>query len=267
VVCLLFSSFDVDSCPLLLPPLLCQRAANVEVIMLEPQMPEIVGSVDSATSASSAAADAATLAERAISALPLELAADVVDPKRKARSQDPVWKYGWWPDPTKKDFLQCIFCMKVVPAGIKRFKQHLAGGYGDTIKCVKVPELISREMHAYFKKNSKVVINLDDGGEQRNADGPQPSSGTKYKQARKKVAQPSISYFVVSATTKPSTQKESKLVSGMLSKTPEEVVAERHKSSTSQSTLEHCTKKERKPNKSLTTMLLISFMRTGYLCT
>jgi hypothetical protein len=189
VVCLLFSSFDVDSCPLLLPPLLCQRAANVEVIMLEPQMPEIVGSVDSATSASSAAADAATLAERAISALPPELAADVVDPKRKARSQDPVWKYGWWPDPTKKDFLQCIFCMKVVPAGIKRFKQHLAGGYGDTIKCVKVPELISREMHAYFKKNSKVVINLDDeGGEQRNADGPQPSFETKYKQARKKVA-------------------------------------------------------------------------------
>jgi hypothetical protein len=90
VVCLLFSSFDVDSCPLLLPPLLCQRAANVEVIMLEPQMPEIVGSVDSATSASSTAADAATLAERAISALPPELAADAVDPKRKARSQDPV---------------------------------------------------------------------------------------------------------------------------------------------------------------------------------
>jgi hypothetical protein len=101
-----------------------------------------------------------------------------------------------------------------------------------------------REMHAYFKKNSKVVINLDDeGGEQRNADGPQPSSGTKYKQAREKVAQPSISSFVVSAATKPSTQKESKSVSGMLSKTPEEVVAERHKSSTSQSTLEHYTKK------------------------
>jgi hypothetical protein len=116
-----------------------QRATNVEVIMPEPQMPETVGSVDPATSASSAATDAATLAERAISALPPELAADAVDPKRKARSQDPGWKYGWWPDPTKKDFVQCIFSMKVVPAGIKRFKQHLVGGYGDTIKCVKVP--------------------------------------------------------------------------------------------------------------------------------
>jgi hypothetical protein len=212
--------------------------------MPEPQMLKIVGSVDPTISALSAAADAATLAERAILALSPELAADVVDPKRKARSQDPGWNYGWWPDPTKKDFMQCIFCMKVVPAGIKRFKQHLADGYGDTIKCVKVPELISREMHAYFKKKSKVVINLDDeGGEQRNADGPQPSSGTKYKQARKKVGQPSISSFVVSAATKPSTQKESKSVSAMLSKTPEEVVVERHKSSTSQSTLEHCTKK------------------------
>jgi hypothetical protein len=127
----------------LLPPLLCfdscelsctkvdwhrQYATNVEVVMPEHQMPKTMGSVDPATSASSAAADAVTLAERAISALPSKLAADVVDPKRKARSQDPGWKYGWWPDPTKKEFVQCIFCMKVVPVGIKRFKQHLAGG-------------------------------------------------------------------------------------------------------------------------------------------
>jgi hypothetical protein len=208
--------------------------------MPEPQMSETVGSVDPATSASS---DAATLAGRAISALPPELVADVVDPKRKARSQDPRWKYGWWPDPMKKDFVQCIFCMKVVPAGIKRFKHHLAGGYGDTIKCVKVLELISREMHAYFKKNSKVVINLDDeGGEQRNADSHQPSSGTKYKQARKKVGQSTISFFVVSAAT--TIYSEGVKVSEWhVSKTLEEVVAKRHKSSTSQSTLEHCTKK------------------------
>jgi hypothetical protein len=44
---------------------------------------------------------------------------------------------GWWPDPTKKDFVQCIFYMKVVPSGSKRFK-HLAGGFGDTIKCTRV---------------------------------------------------------------------------------------------------------------------------------
>jgi hypothetical protein len=50
-------------------------------------------------------------------------------------------------------------------------------------------------------------------------------------------------------------------VSSMLCKTPEEVVAERHRSKTSQSTLEHCTKKIRRPNKKLMTMLLISYMR------
>jgi hypothetical protein len=53
--------------------------------------------------------------------------------------------------------------------------------------------------------------------------------------------------FIGSAPTKPATQnqKESKSVSSMLCKTPEEVVAERHKCRNSQSTLEHCTKKEK----------------------
>jgi hypothetical protein len=32
--------------------------------------------------------------------------------------------------------------MKVVPSGIKRFKQHLADGFGDTIKWTRVPELV-----------------------------------------------------------------------------------------------------------------------------
>jgi hypothetical protein len=32
--------------------------------------------------------------------------------------------------------------MKVVPSGIKRFKQHLVGGFGDTIKWTRVPELV-----------------------------------------------------------------------------------------------------------------------------
>jgi hypothetical protein len=133
--------------------------------------------------------------------------------------------------------------MKVVPSGIRRFKQHLAGGFGDTTKCARVPELVSKEMHAYLRKNTKVVINLDPGeGEDRNEDAPQPSSGTKYKQAKKQT-QASMTSFVGSAPTKSATQKESKSVSSMLCKTPEEVVAERHKFSRSQCTVEHCTKK------------------------
>ena len=93
-----------------------------------------VESDPAATASSSTLEDIPSLIERAIAKLPPDLAAQAVDKKRKARSQDPGWKYGWWPDPSKKDFVQCIFCRKVVPAEICRFKQHLAGGYGDAIK-------------------------------------------------------------------------------------------------------------------------------------
>jgi hypothetical protein len=47
-----------------------------------------------APSTSSAAADSTPLAEKAISVLSPELVAQAVDPKRKARSQDPGWKFG-----------------------------------------------------------------------------------------------------------------------------------------------------------------------------
>jgi len=53
-------------------------------------------------STSSAALDVSSLVEKAIAALPLELAEQAKDPKRKARSQDLGWKYGWWLDPMKK---------------------------------------------------------------------------------------------------------------------------------------------------------------------
>ena len=47
------------------------------------------------SSAASATPDALSLAEKAIAALPPELRDQAVDPKRKARSSDPGWKYGW----------------------------------------------------------------------------------------------------------------------------------------------------------------------------
>jgi hypothetical protein len=95
-------------------------------------------------------------------------------------------------------------------------------------------------MHAYLRKSTKVVINFDvEEGEERNEDAPQPSSETKYKQAKKKT-QASMASFLGSAPTKSATQKES--MSSMLCKTPEEVV-ERHKLCRSRSTFENCTKK------------------------
>ena len=217
-----------------------------------------------AETASSAAPDGQSIVEKAIAELPPNLAEMAKDPKRKAKSRDPRWKYGFWPDSLKKEMVQCIFCKKVVPAGIKRFKQHLAGGYGDTIKCPKAPELISKEMSIYLKKNARsVIVQVDEGegeggGEQEQEQGAEegeaveqvavPSSGTRLKQAKAaklKVSQAAITSFMVSGPVKPQTQKYSKSISSMLCDTPEEVVAKRHKYGTSQPTLEHCTKKSK----------------------
>ncbi|ONM30638.1 hypothetical protein ZEAMMB73_Zm00001d040145 [Zea mays] len=128
---------------------------NVEVIFPESH---VVGSgnpssvadntVLASASSASAAADSAALVDKAIAKLPADVRAHATDSKRKAKSQDPGWKFGWWPDPTKKDFIRCIFCLKVVPSGIKRFKQHLAGGFSDTTKCSMVPEVVSKDINA-----------------------------------------------------------------------------------------------------------------------
>jgi predicted DNA-binding protein (UPF0251 family) len=126
---------------------------------------------------------------------------------------------------------------------IKRFKQHLADGFGETMKCARVLEVVSKDMHVYLKKNTRPALVLDDDkgveGEDAAA-GPfvsEPSTGTKYKQAKKKVAQAAMSSFIVSAPPKPATQKGSKSVAALLCKSPEEVVAEQHSNKTSQSTL------------------------------
>lgn len=46
------------------------------------------------------------------------------DPKHKAKSTDPGWKYGYWPDPQVKGCIECILCGKQVKQGINRLKQH-----------------------------------------------------------------------------------------------------------------------------------------------
>jgi hypothetical protein len=129
---------------------------------------------------------------------------------------------GWWPDTTNKDFVLCVFCLKIVPSRIKRFKQHLVVGFGDTMKCVRILELVSKEMHTYLKRNMRFVITIDgeeceEGGEQ-NVEGPEPSSRIKNKQAKNKIAQAVMYSFVASTPPKPSTKK-ARIMSAMLSKT------------------------------------------------
>jgi hypothetical protein len=140
-----------------------RRQDNVEVIFPESQ---VVGSgnpssvadntVLASASSASAAADSAALVDKAIAKLPADVRAHATDSKRKAKSQDPGWKFGWWPDPTKKDFIQCIFCLKVVPSGIKRFKQHLAGGFSDTTKC----SMVTRSTRARLVGPSRRLIEI-----------------------------------------------------------------------------------------------------------
>jgi hypothetical protein len=110
---------------------------------------------ESVASASSDVAVGSSIQDKAIAALPTEMAEMAKDTKRKARSSDPGWKYGFWLDIAKKEMVQCIFCQKVVPAGIKRFKQHIAGGFGDVGKCPRAPEVVRKEMADYLKKNAR----------------------------------------------------------------------------------------------------------------
>lgn len=98
--------------------------------------------------------DATSLVAKAIALLAPDIRAHAEDPKRKASSKDPGWKYGFWPDAGKKDQIQCIFCGKKPHGGVLRFKMHLAGGYPVVEKCGKAPAVVRKEMNNYLSKNA-----------------------------------------------------------------------------------------------------------------
>nr|XP_034579986.1 uncharacterized protein LOC117843489 [Setaria viridis]TKW30481.1 hypothetical protein SEVIR_2G040500v2 [Setaria viridis] len=90
------SSDDVD---------VYQRQGNVEVLI--PDNVEGATGSSAADTASSAAPDGKSIAEKAIAFLPPEFAEMARDPKRKAKSNEPGWKYGFWSDtPVRKEFIQ-----------------------------------------------------------------------------------------------------------------------------------------------------------------
>ncbi|RLM69691.1 uncharacterized protein C2845_PM17G09330 [Panicum miliaceum] len=158
------------------------------------------------------------------------------DPNRKlAKSNDPGWKYGFWPTIGNRDVVQCCLCDRRITGGITRLKEHLVGGYGDVQKCVKTTTTIAREMQDAMKKKRPLV--LDDEGEQQGEDNVivlteesqdvarrivHPSSGTaaKRKQSTLKFSEPK--------------EPTTKSVGSMLRKTPIEVVEERHSKGSSQ---------------------------------
>jgi hypothetical protein len=78
-----------------------------------------------------------------------------VDKARKANSNDPGWKYGYWANLQKPDKVTCTLCDTEISGGIKRLKQHLAGGYGDSKMCPKTTTTIRKEMKGYLESNKR----------------------------------------------------------------------------------------------------------------
>ena len=91
------------------------------------------------------------------------------DPARKPqKSKDLGWKYGYWPNLQNKDEVKCTLCGTSVRGGIKRLKQHLAGGYGDAVLCEskELTTEIRKEMSAYLEANKRkrpLFLEEDDG--------------------------------------------------------------------------------------------------------
>ena len=122
------------------------------------------------------------------------------DKARKSKSNDPGWKYGYWANLQDRNEVTCILCGNPQKGGIKRLKQHLAGGYADAKLCEskRLTTAIRKEMRDYLEQNKrKRPLFQDEGdGEQApnvvevvdvEADASvihHPSSGTAAKQRR-----------------------------------------------------------------------------------
>ena len=147
--------------------------------------------------------------------------------------------------------MTCILCGNPQKGGIKRLKQHLAGGYADAKLCEskRLTTAIRKEMRDYLEQNKRKRPLFQDEGEQApnvvevvdvEADASvihHPSSGTAAKQRRS-------TYQFTAAKTKAAPKaaaKTNKTVAEMLRKTPEELVEERY-SKSYQPTIEASTK-------------------------
>jgi hypothetical protein len=177
------------------------------------------------------------------------------DPKtektRKASSNDSGWKYGYWANLKNRDQVTCNLCDTTVSRGIKRLKQHLEGGYGDTKICSKTTTAIIKEMRDYWKSNRrKRAIFLDDNEQQEEEedvmvvdataesvqvqqDAPIESQGSKVQPSPGTAAnQRRATYLYKTPTsikTKANQASKQNSIVEMLRKSPKDVVDERRK--------------------------------------
>ena len=56
--------------------------------------------------------------------------------------------------------MTCKLCDKKVPGGIKRFKQHLAGGFGDVVNCPESSPALKKKMKDYLgcKQEEETIV-------------------------------------------------------------------------------------------------------------
>ncbi|KAG8065215.1 hypothetical protein GUJ93_ZPchr0004g38150 [Zizania palustris] len=104
--------------------------------------------------------------------VPAEQYDPMVDPKRKAKSNDPRWKYGYWTEIGNRDKVTCNLCKTVTMRGI-------------TVMCSKTTTEIRKEMREYLennKRNQAIFVDVDDeGASQGQEQSHQPSSCTVAK--------------------------------------------------------------------------------------
>src|SRR6266540_6970269 len=103
------------------------------------------------------------------------------DPKWKLKSKDPGWKYGYWPEIGNRDKVMCNLCNTATKGGIKRLKEHLAGGYSDVVMCPNTTSEIRKEMGDYLRSNKRTRPVLLDEEEEEEDVSIRPSSGTAAK--------------------------------------------------------------------------------------
>ncbi|XP_043702361.1 uncharacterized protein LOC122652633 isoform X2 [Telopea speciosissima] len=157
------------------------------------------------------------------------------DPKRKAKSNDPGWKYGYWPEFADRNIVRCNLCKKDIKGGIKRLKQHLVGGYVDVATCNKTTATIAAEMLAAIMRNKKRKLEVLDDDHDHEGESPvevEEQIQFGYGGPSNDQSQASTSNFPSSGTA----AKKKKVViqpqlrvptDAYVRQTPEEVVAER----------------------------------------
>ena len=160
------------------------------------------------------------------------------DPARKpTRTNDPTWKYAFWPDLQDKLSIQCVLCGKNITSGVLRMKKHLGGGYIEVRMCLKANDEIRKEMHLYMKTNSNKFKSMQlDGDEVEATDGDGGEEVEASSRASNSTAASTKmkASFIVTAPV--AAKRTSKSIADEVRKTPEEVVAERHSTSSTSET-------------------------------